>query len=53
MELFYLLKNFFKMDQVFELVLESDNFLAIFEKYSCFEVSIKIQKFIWREQSFF
>ena len=31
--------------QVFEPILGSDNLLAIFEKYSCFEVSIKLLKF--------
>ena len=46
-------KRLFKIDQyVFELVLGSDNFLAIFEKYYCFEVSIKLLKFFWRELNF-
>ena len=43
---FLLVKRLLKIDQyVFELVLGSDNFLAIFEKYSCFKVSIKLLKF--------
>ena len=37
-----------KIDQHdFELVLGSDNFFAIFQKHSCFEVWIKLLKFFW------
>ena len=47
-------KRLFKIDQyVFELVLGSDIFLAIFEKYSCFQVSVKLLKFFGRELNFF
>ena len=43
-------KKLFKIDQyVFELILGSDNFLAIFVKYSCFEVSIKLSSLFCRE----
>ena len=39
-------KKLFKIEQyVFELVLGSVNFLSTFEKYYCFEVSIKLLKF--------
>ena len=41
-------KKPFKIDKyVFELVLGSDNFWAVFEIYFCFEVSSKLLKFQW------
>ena len=47
-------KKLFKIEQyVFELVLGSVNFLSTFEKYYCFEVSIKLLKFFWRGSNFF
>ena len=44
---FYPLKDF-KIDHVSELILGPDNFLAIFEKYPCFEVLIKLLNLFWR-----
>ena len=53
-ETFLPVKRLFKIDQyVFELVLGSDIFLAIFEKYSCFQVSVKLLQFFGRELNFF
>ena len=52
-ETFLPVERFFKRDQyVFELVLGLDNFLTIFEKYSCFEVSIKLLEVFWRELNY-
>ena len=45
-----LVKKIFKVGQyVLELILGSDNFLALFEKYYCFEVSMKLLNLSWGE----